>query len=145
VAPRILTIKGLDVNTSIIARGASAGQQQQSLFEQLPEAAPQPVERPHFFAPRTPIAAKTDPITSHLAASEITASGLRAGQKRELLEWLRGVREPLTSAEISAASGFDRHGVARRLPDLAADKLVERCLIRDCRQSGRPAVTWRAL
>jgi hypothetical protein len=137
--------KGLDVNTSIIARGTSAGQQQQSLFEQQPETAPKAAARPHFFAPRKPIAAKADPVSSHLAAAEITASGLRAGQKAELLEWLRGALEPLTSAEISAASGFDRHGVARRLPDLAADKLVERCPIRDCRQSRRPAVTWRAL
>jgi MarR family len=122
--------------------------QQKSLFDQQLEqpsrTVPKATHPRRVFADSSPIAANRDPITSHFAAAEITASGLRASQKAELLAWLRG-RNPLTSAEIAAASGFDRHGVARRLPDLAADRMIERCPVRICRQSGRPAVTWRAL
>ncbi len=136
------------MTSPILPESTGSRQQQQSLFEQqfgqLSRTAPGTTHQERRFPNRAPIAANCDPISSHLAAAEVTASGLRASQKAELLEWLLG-REALTSAEISAASGFDRHGVARRLPDLAADGLIERCSIRTCRQSGRPAVTWRAL
>jgi len=39
---------------------------------------------------------------------------------------------------------MDRHMVARRLPDLERDKLIERSEMRTCTASGRPAITWRA-
>lgn len=132
------------MTTLILPESNGSGQQQQSLFEQPPRTAPGTTHHQRVFPNRAPIAANCDPISSHLAAAEVTASGLRASQKAELLAWLQG-REALTSAEIAAASCLDRHGVARRLPDLAADGLIERCPIRVCRQSGRPAVTWRAL
>ena len=135
-------------NSTIPAPGGAG--QQKSLFEQQPDAvATPPAKTPQRgesrFMDRAPIAAKSDPVSSHLAAAEVTASGLRAGQKAEILWWLRSSREPLTSAEVAADGSFDRHAVARRLPDLAAYGLIERCPIRLCRKSGRPSVTWRAV
>jgi len=90
------------------------------------------------------LAANADPISSHLAAAEITASGRRDSQKREILESLRAESAPVTSMELARAAGIDRHTVARRLPDLERDGRVERGPMRDCRASGRPCVTWRA-
>jgi hypothetical protein len=39
--------------------------------------------------------------------------------------------------------GLDRHMVARRLPDLKHDGLVEQGEMRTCKVTGRKAVTWR--
>ena len=91
-----------------------------------------------------PIAANADPFTSHLAGLEITTSGQRTSEKRRVLEALK--LEPLyiTSAELAIRTGLDRHLVARRLPDLAEDGLVERCAARNCSVTGRKAITWRA-
>src|SRR5580704_14363180 len=63
----------------------------------------------HTFPNRQLLAATHDPLTSHLAALDLTKSGRRNNQKAELLEWLRGMPEPLTSAEIASRSGLDRH------------------------------------
>jgi predicted ArsR family transcriptional regulator len=93
---------------------------------------------------RAPLARSTDPLSSHNAAEEVTRSGLRGAQKRALLTWLRGQSQPMTSAEIALASGLDRHGVARRLPDCERDGSVVRCSMRECGATGRPAITWRA-
>jgi len=96
------------------------------------------------FPNRQPLAAGSDPVSSHLAGATITESGSRNNQKAALLAWLRGAREPLTSAEIAAAGGFDRHGVGRRLPDLEQDGLVERCGKRTCRQTRAvDCITWQ--
>ena len=92
-----------------------------------------------------PLAAASDPITSHAAAREITQSGHREGQKRAVVEFLRTQSAPLTSAEIAAAAGMGRYDVARRLPDAERDGLVSRGPARTCRQTGRAAITWRAL
>jgi hypothetical protein len=91
---------------------------------------------------RAPLAANSDPLSSHLAAKRFTDSGARGRQKREFIAWLRGQTEPLTSAEIAAMGGFDRHSVARRLPDLERDRLVARGPMRRCRVAGTPAIVW---
>jgi MarR family len=109
---------------------ASGGAGQQKLFEPA---------RP------LPIAANSDPISSHLAAVEVTESGLRVRQKAALLEVVRGQAGPLTSAELARAGAMDRHVVARRLPDLERDGLVERRPMRECTVTGRQAITWIAL
>ena len=54
-----------------------------------------------------PLARTTDPVSSHLAAEAITASGLRASQKRAILEALRSHAEHCTSLELARAAGFD--------------------------------------
>jgi len=94
---------------------------------------------------RAPLAATTDPISSHLAAAELTNSGRRASQKAAIASWMCGQSRALTSMEIAHAAGLDRHLVARRLPDLERDGLVERGAMRECTVSGRPAITWMAL
>jgi hypothetical protein len=96
-------------------------------------------------ANRAPIAAKRDPITSMLAAQDLTLSGARSAKKRELVEFLRTRSEPLTSFEISAAIGWDRHEAAKRLPDARRDGLLENGDMRLCRITGRLAMTWRAV
>ncbi len=94
------------------------------------------------FPHREPIAAAADPVTSHIAAREITKSGLRAKQKLNVLEACNQYPD-LTSAELAQTIKWDRYMVARRLPDLMHDGLVEQGPSRPCRVSGRPAVTWR--
>ncbi len=95
------------------------------------------------FPNREPIAANADPASSHIAAREITESGLRGRQKREVLEALRACGMQRTSAEVAYDSKLDRHMVARRLPDLREDGLVEQCEMHTCGVTGRKAVTWR--
>ncbi len=96
------------------------------------------------FANREPIAANVDPVTSHFAAAEITRSGLRSCQKAAVLAGLR-MYPNLTSAELAVTWALDRYLVARRLPDLMHDGLVEQGEIRNCRVTGRKAVTWKGL
>ena len=105
---------------------------------------PEPQSKPARVPDRAPLARSSDPLSSHLAAENFTRSGRRANQKRELLAWLRGQSMALTSAEIARDSGMDRHGVARRLPDLERDGTVVRCGMRECGVNGGPALTWRA-
>ncbi len=98
-----------------------------------------------LFPDRAPIAAAGDPETSHLAAYELDSSGQRRAQKRALLRFLLEIAgTPRTSAEIARDGGFDRHMVARRLPDLEADSLAHRCGKRKCEATGHEAITWEA-
>ncbi len=90
-----------------------------------------------------PISRATDPITSRLAAEEITASGLRDSQKALVLRAVQQFPRS-TSKELARAAGLDRHLVARRLPDLEADGFVRKASARCCAIGGRPAVTWEA-
>ncbi len=95
------------------------------------------------FPNRGPVAANADPASSHITGREITASGLRGRQKREVLKALHDCGNPPTSAEIADMYDLDRHMVARRLPDLKHDGLVEQGEMRTCKVTGRKAVTWR--
>src|ERR1700693_2321979 len=98
------------------------------------------------FPNRAPLASRNDPVTSTLAAAKFTQSGNRASRKSELLEWLRSDGRILTSLENSSFScgRFERHDVAKRLPDLERDKLVRRCPERICSISGYQSITWAA-
>ena len=75
----------------------------------------------------TPIARGDDPASSHLAAEQVTKSGIRRAQKIEIL---RAVAEhpERTSKELTGylPVGFDRYVTARRLPELERDGLVYR-------------------
>jgi len=108
---------------------------QRSLFDQV-EA--------HLRSQPAPLAARSDPATSHIAAREITMSGALDSQKRAVLDLLRIQLRPVTSAELAAAGGLDRYMVARRLPDLNRDGLVSRGSARRCDSTGRLAITWSA-
>ncbi len=96
-------------------------------------------------ANRGPIARRNGPITSLLAAQELTVSGARSEKKRKLLDFLRTQIDPMTSFEIAMALGWDRHETAKRLPDLRADALVENGPMRRCRVTNRWSLTWRVV
>lgn len=62
---------------------------------------------------------RTDGGGSRAAAERVVRSGQTARQHLEVLEALR--RHPgLTSRELAARTGLDRHMLGRRLPELAA-------------------------
>jgi len=104
--------------------------------------APEP--KPPRFRDRAGLAASDGPISSHLAGDDLTISGRRASQKAEIVSWIRTQASRLTSLESPHATGMDRYRVARRLPDLGRDGLVERGDVRECTASHRPAITGRA-
>lgn len=87
-------------------------------------------------------ARNTDPHTSHLAAAEMIASGAQGRQQLAVLAAVR-VNGYCTSAELARVHGLDRYAVARRLPELERMGLVQRAPARICKESGRPAMTWR--
>jgi hypothetical protein len=89
----------------------------------------------------TPVAANADPVTSHIAAETVTASGLRKRQCEQVLSALRR-HDGATSFELATWEDLDRHMVARRLPDLRSLGLVRNGPARRCAESGRKAVTW---
>lgn len=89
-------------------------------------------------------ARSTDPETSHLAAEHIIATGKRAHQQHQALAAVRAFPDH-TSLEIAEAARCCRFQLARRLPELERDGLVERGPARTCRVSGRKAATWRAV
>lgn len=92
----------------------------------------------------SPIARNTDPISSHLAASEITASGIRGEQHRIVLDAV--LQYPgRTSFELSRLCNLDRYQVARRLPELEDGNLVKKSKMRKCSITTRKAVTWIAI
>jgi hypothetical protein len=88
-----------------------------------------------------PIARKSDPKSSHLAASEITRSGVRESQCETILDVL-ACHPWTTSRELTLYCDLDRYQIARRLPDLENAGLVRKGFIRKCRIGGRKSVTW---
>jgi hypothetical protein len=89
----------------------------------------------------TPAARNSDPMTSHLAADHITATGARAAQQQlatKAVEQYPG----FTSLEIAKRSTLCRFMLARRLPECEHALTVRRGQARRCSESGRMAVTW---
>jgi hypothetical protein len=105
----------------------------------------EPVRQAKLFENTAPIAANADPITSHLAAEELTDSGARDAQKYAVLSALRLEIVPPTSRELSQAAKLDRYVVARRLPDLEADGWARKVGQRKCSITDRQCVTWEAV
>jgi len=88
----------------------------------------------------TPIARSSDPISSHLAAEEMTNSGKRGAQQRISADTVK--RFPgHTSLELSKLCGLDRYQLARRLSEIE-NLSVEKGPLRCCKISGRKAMTW---
>jgi CRP-like cAMP-binding protein len=90
-----------------------------------------------------------DPETSHQAAREITASGLRATQARKVLAAV-AAHPGRTSAELAELAGLSRYTTARRLPELEAHGLVRRGPARrsvtsDPATDGALGLTWWAV
>ena len=97
-----------------------------------------------------PIARRTDPVTSKLAAKNLTASGGRESAQQRVLEFLESLtygspftNPELTSAEISRDSGIPHPTVHKRLPDLRVAGRVINGVPRKCRVTGNLSLTWR--
>ena len=104
----------------------------------------------------TPIARRTDPVTSHLAACEVTRSGKRGAQQRLVHNYV--VKFPgHTSQELAEicqqhGGALDRYDFARRLPELASERDIHgnhcKAFItrgmskRLCRITGKLATVW---
>lgn len=89
----------------------------------------------------SPAARSTDPITSHLASEEHTASGKRACHIAIVIDAVR--RHPgMTSAELAPICKLERHEVARRTADAEKCGAIRKGEIRKCDIGGRCAVTW---
>lgn len=96
-----------------------------------------------------PISRYTDPESSHRAGQQLIESGEHAMQKEAVLALVRA-KPDSTSRELArlaemASVPLDRYDIARRLPDLEKDGRVTRSGMRDCRVTGKRAVTWRAV
>ncbi|MGA9851863.1 MAG: MarR family transcriptional regulator [Gammaproteobacteria bacterium] len=103
-----------------------------------------------------PIARRTDPDSSHVAAARITKSGKRAAQQAAVYSWVRSYPGHTTQelAEICQTHGgtMDRYTFARRAPELAAttndrgtrrQPLIERgASKRKCSITGELATVW---
>ena len=105
------------------------------------------------FVPVSPVSHREDPHTSTLSAREVTRGGARKRQADEVLRLVRKFPN-CTSSELDRLHfmrekgewRLDRYVIARRLPELADIKngaLVERGPARQCRVTGRMALTWR--
>lgn len=84
---------------------------------------------------------KTDPDSSHIAERQITVSGVRGSQQREILELVKQYPGK-TSLELTRYSKLDRYQIARRLSDLNATGFVFQGPIRRCAVGDRKSVTW---
>lgn len=92
-----------------------------------------------------PSAARTtDPATSHAAAAEVTANGVRDAQAAVVLDAVRKWPD-LTSAELATKINLNRYQVARRLPELRAEGLVANGPARECTLMHRLSLTWHAV
>ena len=88
-----------------------------------------------------PIARSSDPITSHIAASDVTGSGVRGCHMATIIDTVR--RAPgRTSAELAIICGLERHEAARRTSDAEKVGAIRKGDPVKCTVSGRLAVTW---
>lgn len=88
-------------------------------------------------------ARNSDPMTSHLAADELVASGARNAQQQ--IAVIAVEQYPgLTSLELANVTTLCRFLLARRLPECAEalTPRVRRGQVRRCTISKRLAVTW---
>lgn len=89
----------------------------------------------------TPAARRSDPITSHVAAEQITASGARGQQQAQASAAVRAF-PGLTSFELAMRTNIDRYTLARRLPECVTAGTVRKGEARKCSITGRQALTW---
>lgn len=92
----------------------------------------------------TALARNSDPITSHMAAEHVIASGLNKRQAAQVLAALRE-HPGCTSFELARHMGVERAVTGRRLSELKARGDVENCQPKLCNIIHRKALTWRAV
>lgn len=92
---------------------------------------------------RTPAARATDPVTSHMAAENLTQSGVRCKQQAEVLSAI-WCNEGCTAHELAKRTGLDYYKIMRRGAELRLAGVVKenRFDKRRCTVSGRMALTW---
>lgn len=88
-----------------------------------------------------PLARRTDPESSHIAARSMVASGALSDQQRISVALVRAYPNH-TSDELAALGTLDRYQLARRLPEVERLGFVERGAIRKSNTTGRPSCTW---
>jgi hypothetical protein len=87
------------------------------------------------------IARTSDPITSHMAAQDVTDSGARGCHIARVTDAVQ--RAPgRTSAELAIICGLERHEAARRTSDAERVGAIRKGEPVKCTVSGRLAVTW---
>ena len=89
----------------------------------------------------TPAARATDPETSHLAAAEITRSGVRGHQQSQVVAAVRAF-PGCTSFELAMKTSLDRYVVARRLSECVTSGDVKKGDAKACPVTGRLALSW---
>lgn len=105
----------------------------------------------------TPIARRTDPVTSHQAAEHITANGTRGAQQAAVYTWVKSypghTAQELAELCLSKGGTLDRYVFGRRLSEIAAteDPRTHKPLSplvfagkekRKCKITGRLALVW---
>src|SRR5690606_10155379 len=90
---------------------------------------------------QTPIARRTDPESSHLAAEHVTRSGARAHQQAQAVAAVRAY-PGCTSFELATRTDLDRYMLARRLPECVTAGAVRKGPAKRCSVTGRQALTW---
>jgi len=89
-----------------------------------------------------PASHRNDPHTSRQAEAAITESGARQTQAELVLDLVRR-HGGLTSAELSLKTlTLDRSQIARRLPDLESNGLVQKGGARQCTVTRKSSVVW---
>jgi predicted ArsR family transcriptional regulator len=87
------------------------------------------------------LARATDPATSREAAANAVASGSVARHHARILAALARL-DGLTSEEVAAEAGIDRHAAGRRMKELETAGLIRRGESRRSARSGRNGQTW---
>lgn len=87
------------------------------------------------------VAKTNDPSTSWDAGETFHAGRARAIHFNMILGAMTA--DAQTSAELTRGCALDRHQVARRLPEMERENLVERDGYRLCRVTGRRSVIWK--
>lgn len=87
------------------------------------------------------IARNSDPVTSHIAASEITEDGTRACMQAKTLALLKA-HQGSTANELEAIGGFKDGQIRKRLHDLFQLDEVAQGPVRPSRVTGKPNITW---
>jgi hypothetical protein len=100
-----------------------------------------------MFAPvvETPAARNSDPITSHLAAEEITRSGLRGNQQRQCAEAVKQFPGH-TCRELAALSRIPNEVLHKRLKEcVTAGAIYHSAEPRECTVTRRKAMVYWSL
>lgn len=89
----------------------------------------------------TPIARRKDPISSHLAAKEITENGARTQQQAQTTAAVRAY-PGRTSQELADLTKLDRYMLGRRLSECVTAGTVRRGEMKLCSITKKQATAW---